>query len=133
MNPRYPTVARRADNRCEYCRAPEVVTGGEFEVEHVYPASRGGSNDPSNLALSCRACNLRKGDATDAPDPATGEIVALFDPRSDRWAVHFRIDPDTWGILGGTPTGRATVEKLGMNAPRQLTARALWSGLGLFP
>jgi hypothetical protein len=54
MNPHYPLVARRADHRCEYCRAPEAVFNFPFEVEHVVPSSRGGADDESNLCLACR-------------------------------------------------------------------------------
>ena len=35
-----------------------------FELDHIQPRSRGGSNRVSNLALSCHACNAAKGDRT---------------------------------------------------------------------
>src|SRR5262249_45421276 len=50
----YPSIAGRAGHRCEYCRAPEAIFNFPFEVEHIIPVSRGGSDDPSNLAPSCR-------------------------------------------------------------------------------
>lgn len=55
MNPRYPHVAERARHRCEYCLAPEAVFNFPFEVEHVIPAGRGGTDEEFNfaLALSC--------------------------------------------------------------------------------
>lgn len=133
MNPLYPAVARRANHRCEYCHAPEVVFNFTFEVEHVTPTSRGGADDVSNLALACRACNARKSDAVSATDPVTGEAVPLFDPRADRWSEHFQFDPDTGAVSGLTPLGRATVEQLDMNHPLQLLARQLWVQLRLFP
>jgi hypothetical protein len=34
---------------------------GPFEVEHLVPLCRGGSNDLSNLACSCVSCNTQKG------------------------------------------------------------------------
>jgi 5-methylcytosine-specific restriction endonuclease McrA len=34
------------------------------EVEHIVPKSRGGTDRVSNLTLSCRNCNLKKGDKT---------------------------------------------------------------------
>ena len=61
MNPHYVEIARRANHRCEYCQAPEVVFNFPFEVEHIIPLSRQGANDQTNLALACRSCNLRKG------------------------------------------------------------------------
>lgn len=47
---------------CAYCGATNIP----LQVEHVIPASRGGSNRVSNLALSCRPCNLKKGSMTAA-------------------------------------------------------------------
>lgn len=43
--------------KCAYCSAKEVP----LEVEHIIPKSRGGSNRVSNLTLSCRKCNEKKG------------------------------------------------------------------------
>lgn len=43
--------------RCAYCGAENVL----LEIEHVVSRSKGGSNRVSNLALSCRLCNERKG------------------------------------------------------------------------
>jgi hypothetical protein len=51
MNPAYPEVASRAGHRCEYCHAPEVIFNFPFEVEHVIPIARGGSDALQNLAL----------------------------------------------------------------------------------
>jgi hypothetical protein len=133
MNPRYPAVARRAGHRCEYCRAPEGVFNFPFEVEHVLPTSRGGSDEDANLCLACRACNLRKGDRQAATDERTGHEWPLFNPREQRWSDHFRVDLETGAIDGTTATGRATVACLDLNHPLQLTARQLWIRLRLFP
>jgi 5-methylcytosine-specific restriction endonuclease McrA len=62
MNPHYPTVARRAGHRCEYCRAPEAVFNFPLEVEHILSTSRGSTDEEANLCLACRACNVWKGD-----------------------------------------------------------------------
>jgi len=58
-------VLRRTDSRCWYCGA-ELSRLGEmsFEIDHVLPIAKGGTNDPSNLVASCRACNQKKGDMT---------------------------------------------------------------------
>ena len=45
---------------CAYCGKKEIP----LEVEHIQPKSRGGSNRISNLTLSCRACNGKKGTQT---------------------------------------------------------------------
>jgi 5-methylcytosine-specific restriction endonuclease McrA len=108
MNPHYPLVSQRAANRCEYCHAPEAVFNFPFEVEHVIPRSRQGPDDASNLALACRACNLRKADHLTGEDETTRSAVRLFHPRHDRWNEQ-------------------------MNSPVQMTARRQWMRLNLFP
>jgi hypothetical protein len=101
-------------------------------VEHVTPTSHDGEDDESNLALACRACNLKKLDHLCGHDEVTGVNVALFNPRQDVWEEHFRVD-DACNIVGLTPVGRATVARLQMNSPVQLEARRQWQKLGLFP
>jgi len=48
-------------------------------------------------------------------DPATGELVPLYNPRTDEWSVHFGWNEDRTLIIGITATGRATVERLSLN------------------
>jgi hypothetical protein len=133
MSPHYAFVARRAGHQCEYCRAPEAIFNSPFEVEHVVPTSRGGVDDPSNLALACRSCNVHKAAHLTGEDDATRSTAALFHPRRDEWEEHFRADRETGAIGGLTPVGRATVARLQMNTTAQLLARQLWTRLGLFP
>ena len=45
------------DHRCAYCGAQDVP----LEVEHIQAKTNGGTNRISNLAISCRPCNLKKG------------------------------------------------------------------------
>lgn len=42
---------------CRWCSEP--LSDG-FEIDHVIPLSRGGSNSPDNLAVTCIHCNRRK-------------------------------------------------------------------------
>src|SRR5215469_3951913 len=49
--------------RCAYCHQ-EAVASNHWEIDHIIPRCRGGSDRPSNLALSCHACNQAKGDRT---------------------------------------------------------------------
>lgn len=44
--------------RCWWCREP---VGDDFHVDHVIPLSRGGSNGPENICISCPSCNYNKG------------------------------------------------------------------------
>jgi hypothetical protein len=133
VNTHYPAVADRAGHRCEYCRAPEAVFNFPFEVEHIIPSSRQGSEGDSNLALACRGCNVQKSDRLTYLDELTGTQTRLFHPRQDAWQDHFEFDVETALIRGVTPIGRATVSCLQMNNPIQVEARRLWLRLGLFP
>lgn len=42
---------------CQYCG----VTDKPFEVDHIHPRSKGGSDRVSNLTLACHGCNQAKG------------------------------------------------------------------------
>lgn len=47
---------QRQRGLCYYCG--DHVSA--YHVDHVFPLSRGGSNDPSNIVIACAPCNLRK-------------------------------------------------------------------------
>lgn len=47
------------EGRCWYC---QKELNGTYHVEHRCPLSRGGSNWPENISLTCEYCNLSKGD-----------------------------------------------------------------------
>ena len=55
------TLAEAQEWLCAYCETPLF---GEYHVDHMQPLSRGGSDDWSNLAISCAKCNLSKGNKT---------------------------------------------------------------------
>lgn len=133
MTQHYAQVALRAGHRCEYCHAPEVVFNFPFEVEHIIPISRAGTDSQSNWALACRSCNLWKAAHVDGIDPESRAVVRLFHPREDHWDAHFSADPDNGEIQGQTAVGRATVARLHMNHEAQQAARRQWMRLGLFP
>jgi hypothetical protein len=133
MNPRYAQVALRAGHRCEYCHAPEVLFNFPFEVEHIRPVSRGGTDTEKNQALACRSCNLRKATHVGGIDPESEAMVRLFNPRHDLWEEHFQAGPESGEIIGLTAIGRATIARLQMNSEAQMSARRQWMRLGLFP
>lgn len=133
MNPLYAAVVERANYRCEYCHAPEEAFNFPFEVEHILPVSRGGSDELDNLALSCRACNAYKAAFEVGFDSETQTQASLFNPRREVWEEHFQVNLPTVEIIGLTVTGRATILRLQMNRPRQQAARLRWMQFGLFP
>lgn len=133
MNPYYTAIAQRANHRCEYCKAPEVVFNFPFEVEHIVPLSRQGSDDDANLALACRSCNLRKGNRISGLSSRSNVEARFFHPRKDHWDEHFQTNSESGEVVGVTPIGEVTVEYLEMNSSAQVAARQLWIRLNLFP
>ncbi len=133
MNSKYTLVSKRAGHRCEYCHAPELVFNLPFEVEHIIPLSKQGTDSEENLALACRSCNLHKSNRTSGVDLDSNTEVRFFHPRQDRWDDHFQADATSGMIVGITAIGRTSVNSLEMNSQPQVTARQLWIRLGLFP
>lgn len=123
-------VLTRDGGRCQYCRLAQHGHGATFHIDHVHPRSRGGPASADNLVLQCPNCSLRKADRVAAIDPATGESVPLFHPLQQAWADHFRLQSEGT-CVGLTPTGRATVDALQMNATIPRFARACQIMLGL--
>src|SRR5262249_5546199 len=109
------TVAERAKGSCEYCRCQARFSPESFSIEQITARSRGGTSDLSHLSLSCQGCNNRKYISVEAIDPVTGDTVPLYHPRQQSWSTHFTWNPDYTLMLGLTPTGRATIEKLQLN------------------
>lgn len=118
-------IIERADARCEYCGSPLNVCPDPFSIEHILPRPAGGTDALDNLALSCQGCNNFKGIFTEAIDPITGETVPLYYPRLHRWAEHFSWSADALTLLGRTPTGRATVQRLLLNRAGVVNPRNL--------
>lgn len=118
-------VRQRAGNACEYCRMPQRATPFiPFHIEHITAKQHGRSDEPQGLALACDRCNAYKGPNLTSIDEETGRVVLLFNPRQDIWGDHFVSRSGV--IVGLSPSGRATVHLLKMNAPRRVEIRAQW-------
>ena len=105
-----------------------------MDVDHIIPRHSGGTTTENNLCLSCPNCNKSKGTRQTAVDPLTGEEVPLFNPRQHKWTEHFQWNDTGLIILGLTPMGRATIERLQMNRQNLVEdARPQWIILGIHP
>ena len=127
------TVESRAGRRCEYCRAPQPVTGIRYHVEHVFPESLGGTDEIDNLALACPTCNFYKSNHLLGIDEEGLAGRPLFNPRKDRWQEHFEFDSASLRLKGKTPEARGTINRLRMNQAVQIEARRLWVELQIYP
>lgn len=108
-------IIERAGGRCEYCQSQMIYSGQTFEFDHITPVSRAGETSLENLALACGGCNRHKSNKVQGTDPATGETVDLFNPRSQQWQNHFGWTEDYTQMIGLTAIGRATVASLKLN------------------
>ncbi len=122
---------KRARGRCEYCRLPQACTSLPHELDHIRAQKHHGPSTLGNICLACAACNAHKGPNAAGYDPATGALVALFNPRQDKWSKHF-----SWRgavLIGKTPVGRATIDVLKINEPQRVVHRDMLLSLGIFP
>jgi hypothetical protein len=114
-------VARRAGYRCEYCRLHADFALLPHEPDHIIATQHSGPTTLENLALACFDCNRLKGPNLASVDPETGQVVALFHPRQQRWDEHFRLEGAR--VVSLTPAGRATAILLRFNAQDRVRLR----------
>jgi len=124
-------VIERAAGRCEYCLYPQELSFLAFEVEHIVAEKHGGDTVLGNLALACPYCNRFKGSDLGSLDPESGQLTPFFNPRTQRWADHFRLDGTQ--IIPLTAEGRVTVTILQFNHPDRLLERGRLIRAGKYP
>jgi len=107
-------------HRCAYCGAEDVP----LEVEHIVPKSRGGSDRVSNLTISCRDCNLAKGNKTAAefghPEVQEKAKRPLGDAaavNATRWAIFRRLRAFALPVEVGTG-GRTKYNRTRLHLPK---------------
>ncbi len=126
-------LQERARFLCEYCLSQEYFSPDPFEGDHIIASSQGGEDDLENLAWACSGCNGSKAGAISANDPATGQRVPLYNPRKDTWSEHFCWNKSFSHIIGISPTGRATIERLKLNRIGVVNLRIALHKLGEHP
>jgi hypothetical protein len=125
-------VYKRASYHCEYCQAFQQIIVS-LEIDHIIPVSLGGKTELDNLCASCDKCNNYKKNAIEAIDPHTNTVQRLFNPRSQQWEHHFQWSEDGLILIGLTPIGRATIERLKLNRTAIIESRRLWASVGWHP
>ena len=123
-------VNERAKGKCEYCLMPQSASAFEHEPDHIIPTQHGGKTKADNLALACLRCNRRKGPNVGSFDPETGALVPFYNPRSQTWNEHFRLDGAFIQPL--TPEARVTVKIMHLNDEKRVEERKRLIALGLY-
>lgn len=85
-------VAKRADNRCEYCLIPSLGQFKKHEIEHIFSFKHSGTSAVENLALACWYCNRYKGSGVGSFDIETEKFVPFFNPRTEIWSEYFAFE-----------------------------------------
>jgi len=124
-------VTERASGRCEYCLLSAVDAFFPHEADHIIAEKHGGATTIGNLALACFDCNRFKGSDIASLDPLTGDVVALFNPRTQRWNDHFSLNAGL--VVALTPCGSATVRLLKLNLAARVEVRAVLTSRGRYP
>jgi HNH endonuclease len=110
------------NHRCGYCGVPESWVGGELEIDHFYPLSRGGPDTLDNLVYACTSCNRFKSDywpRDNAPDS-----FKLLHPSQDALETHI-IEAANGRLVGLTPRGWFHIRWLHLNRPQLIEFRQL--------
>lgn len=85
-------VEQRAKRVCEYCRIHEDDTLLGCQVDHVISEKHGGVTESDNLSYACTFCIRYKGTDVGSIVASTGAFTRFFNPRTDRWSEHFRLN-----------------------------------------
>ena len=123
-------VGERAGGRCEYCLVHEADVDLRHEVDHIIAEKHGGATHLDNLAYACFVCNKSKGSDI-ASLSYGGAISRFFNPRTDIWAEHFRIEGDR--IVPITSEAEATDRIFFLNKEERRIARRDLQASGRYP
>ncbi len=106
-------VAQRALNRCEYCLVHEDDMFWRFHIDHIISQKHGGNSENNNLAYCCSVCNQHKGSDLGTYLPDSHRLIRLFNPRKDKWHLHFAINEGAF--IAKSKIGEATIKVLNLN------------------
>ncbi len=79
------SIFARDKNTCQYCYKKFPLS--ELSLEHVFPKSRGGKNEWTNIVCACKRCNKHKGGRT----PKEAGLKLLRDPVIPKYNPIFKL------------------------------------------
>lgn len=123
-------VIERSGGHCEYCRTPERFSTTVFHIDHIISEKQCGPTESANLAWACVLCNLNKGDSVSARFYEEDLLLPLYNPRTDDWSAHFRVDKDGM-IVPLTMIAKGTIRTLKLNLPERVEERELFLRMGI--
>ena len=124
-------VISRAGNRCEYCRVLDYLVGFDYHIEHIIGIQHGGTDDLSNLAYACSYCNWKKGPNLSTILYVGGELIPLYNPRSQNWFDHFEVKRGE--IIALSTIAEGTIKLLELNQSSRVEARFEMLIAGCYP
>ncbi|GET38031.1 hypothetical protein MiSe_27850 [Microseira wollei NIES-4236] len=124
-----PLDPTKWNRRCAYCSIENVP----FEVEHIHPKSKGGSDRVSNLTIASHWCNQAKGNQdirdflSGLPDSLNRILKQAKSPLKDAAAVN----STRWALLDalkqtGLPVATGTGGQTKFNRTRFRLPKAHW-------
>jgi hypothetical protein len=85
-----------------------------------------------NAALACLHCNAPKWAYIDAEDPVSGQRVAPFNPRTQRWEKRLQWSVHrSFAIVGISAHGHTAVARLPMSRPNLVSIRCRLAALDI--
>lgn len=108
------------DFRCGYCGVTETESGGELEIDHFHPESRGGKDTLDNLVYACPTCNRFKGSYW--PVPEASSDLMLLHPQQDDLSSHIESLSDG-RLIGLTKRGWFHIQRLRLNRAQLIELR----------
>jgi hypothetical protein len=92
------------------------------EPDLIIALKHGGHTSEERLAYACFECNRATGTDIASLDPQNGALTPLYNPRTQPWTEHFRLNRPIIEPL--SPEGRVTVALLRLNTTARVLVRA---------
>ena len=121
----------RAGHRCEYCRVLAYLSSFDFHIEHIIGIQHGGTNALNNLAYVCSPCNWKKGPNISTILKMGGDLIPLFNPRTQNWFEHFEVKNGL--LISRSLIAEGTINLLALNQPHKIEERFEMVLAGFYP